>query len=76
MLCSGYVEVCQLASWSSWRQNSLPPMPAWVIWSITRGRVSCTVMLVGAIVIGLLGVASKYALVAVEQRLFRWRNTD
>ena len=30
-------------------------------------------MLVGAITIGLLGVASNYALLALEQRLFRWR---
>lgn len=31
-------------------------------------------MLVGAITIGLLGVASNYALLALEQRLFRWRH--
>ncbi|SEF09782.1 NitT/TauT family transport system permease protein/taurine transport system permease protein/sulfonate transport system permease protein [Rhizobiales bacterium GAS191] len=30
-------------------------------------------MLVGAIVIGLLGVTANYALVALERRMFRWR---
>jgi hypothetical protein len=30
-------------------------------------------MLVGAITIGILGVASNYLLVAFEKRMFRWR---
>jgi len=33
-------------------------------------------MLVGAIIIGLLGVTVNYALVALERRMFRWRATD
>ena len=33
-------------------------------------------MLVGAIIIGLLGVTANYALVALERRMFRWRATD
>jgi len=33
-------------------------------------------MMVGAILIGVLGVASNYLLLAVEQKLFRWRSTS
>ena len=33
-------------------------------------------MLVGAIIIGLLGVTVNYALVALERRMFRWRAAD
>jgi ABC-type nitrate/sulfonate/bicarbonate transport system permease component len=33
-------------------------------------------MMVGAILIGVLGVVSNYLLLAVEQRLFRWRPTS
>ena len=33
-------------------------------------------MLVGAISLGILGVASNYLLVALERRLFRWRATS
>ncbi|MDQ3809848.1 MAG: ABC transporter permease, partial [Chloroflexota bacterium] len=32
-------------------------------------------MMLGAIVIGALGISSNYLLVALEHRLFRWRNT-
>ena len=33
-------------------------------------------MLVGAVSLGILGVASNYLLIAVERRLFRWRVTS
>jgi ABC-type nitrate/sulfonate/bicarbonate transport system permease component len=33
-------------------------------------------MMLGAIIIGALGVTANYILVALEHRLFRWRSTD
>jgi ABC-type nitrate/sulfonate/bicarbonate transport system permease component len=33
-------------------------------------------MMLGAIIIGALGITSNYLLVALERRLFRWRVTD